>query len=63
MDGLCREGRVLEACDFLIDFSGKGALPNGFDCFCLIEALCGEENVGRALEFVDGYGGKEMHQA
>ncbi|KAJ8449234.1 hypothetical protein Cgig2_021698 [Carnegiea gigantea] len=41
------------ACELLIDFARKKALPDGFDCSYLIERLCSESNVGRALEIVE----------
>ncbi|KAA8521060.1 hypothetical protein F0562_011787 [Nyssa sinensis] len=51
--GLCKDGKVMEACDLLIDFSRKEVLPNGFDYFGLIERLCGEGKVERAMEVMD----------
>ncbi|KAG1331692.1 pentatricopeptide repeat-containing protein [Cocos nucifera] len=54
MNGLCKErGRVQEASDLLMEFLQKGAIPEGFDCLVLVEALCKEGRVERALEVVN----------
>ncbi|KAM3379473.1 hypothetical protein P3S68_011887 [Capsicum galapagoense] len=43
---------VLKACDLLVDFARKSVLPRTFDYFGLVERLCGERNVAKAMELV-----------
>ncbi|CAI9097734.1 OLC1v1034210C1 [Oldenlandia corymbosa var. corymbosa] len=52
-NGLHRGGKIMEACNLLIDFSRKRVLPKSFDYFELIERLCHDRNVGKAMVIVD----------
>ena len=52
IQGLCEKGRVLQACESLLDFFEKGVLPKGFDFSAFMEVLCGQGCAGRALEVV-----------
>ncbi|CAH8363301.1 unnamed protein product [Eruca vesicaria subsp. sativa] len=53
VDGLCREGLVDDASGLVIDLLGKRVLPKGFDYGSLVERLCREKKVDRAVEMVE----------
>ncbi|KAL9332095.1 hypothetical protein ACSQ67_001705 [Phaseolus vulgaris] len=52
--GMFREGRVEDAIGMAREMVQlrKGVLPEGFDCFALVEVLCGQGCAVRALEVV-----------
>ncbi|CAN1772125.1 Pentatricopeptide repeat-containing protein At2g36240 [Linum perenne] len=52
LDGLCKQGRNVEACELLIDFSRRGVVPYEFDLSTLVDSLCRRGFAGRALEVV-----------
>jgi pentatricopeptide repeat protein len=51
--GLCRGSKALEAAELFVEFLGDGVVPEGFDCFEFVEALCRGGKVDRAVEVVD----------
>lgn len=51
--GLCQGSEVLKAAEVFVEFFGDGVVPEGFDCFELVEALCRDGKVDRAVEVVD----------
>ncbi|CAO1942724.1 unnamed protein product [Urochloa humidicola] len=51
--GLCRGGEALNAADVFVEFWGDGVVPEGFDCFELVEALCRVGKMDKAVEVVD----------
>ncbi|KAG2326642.1 hypothetical protein Bca52824_009370 [Brassica carinata] len=57
VDGLCREGLVDDASVLVMDLSAKRVLPREFDYGGLVEKLCGENKVDRAVEMVEEVGG------
>ncbi|XP_049936590.1 pentatricopeptide repeat-containing protein At2g36240 isoform X1 [Nymphaea colorata] len=53
LGGLCREGMVMDACEILHEFSSKkGVLPQGYDCLCIVNALCLQKNVEKGMAIV-----------
>ncbi|CAN1823059.1 Pentatricopeptide repeat-containing protein At2g36240 [Linum perenne] len=52
LDGLCKQGRNVEACVLLINFSRKGVVPSKFDLSTLVDSLSRRGFAGRALEVV-----------
>jgi hypothetical protein len=51
--GLCRGSKALEAAELFVEFLGDGVVPEGFDCFELVEALCRGGKVDRAVEVIN----------
>ncbi|CAN6451550.1 unnamed protein product [Victoria cruziana] len=53
LGALCREGMVMDACEILHEFSTKkGIVPQGFDSLGIVNALCLQKNVERAMDIV-----------
>jgi pentatricopeptide repeat protein len=51
--GLCRGSEALKAAEVFAEFWGDGVVPEGFDCFELVDALCRGGKVDKAVEAVD----------
>ncbi|XP_062229191.1 pentatricopeptide repeat-containing protein At2g36240 [Phragmites australis] len=51
--GLCCGGEVLKAAEVFVEFWGDGVVPEGFDCLNLVEALCREEEMEKAVQVVE----------
>jgi pentatricopeptide repeat protein len=51
--GLCHGSKALEAAELFVEFLGDGVVPEGFDCFELVEALCRGGKVDRAVEVIN----------
>ncbi|KAJ1286725.1 hypothetical protein BS78_03G374200 [Paspalum vaginatum] len=51
--GLCRGSDVIKAAEVFVEFLGDGMVPEGFDCFELVDALCRVGKMDKAMQVVD----------
>ncbi|KAJ4799382.1 Pentatricopeptide repeat-containing protein [Rhynchospora pubera] len=54
INGLCYNGKTKEAADLLVEFLLNDSIPNeGFDCHVLLESLCKEGLIEKAIQVFD----------